>query len=575
MGVATTRLDERLLASLGKLEAAPIRFEPVTDVPNGGVLCAVPALLAFGLLEHTPKRFCLPAGFYPLPAIFVLIAFLALARVRSVEAVRYEPPGEWGKLIGLDRIPEVRTLREKIGLLCEDGEGVREWSGTLAREWMKADPQSAGCFYLDGHVRVYHGSLTPLPKRYVSRQRLCLRGITDYWVNAMDGQPFFVVTQAVDPGLGKMLEEQIVPRLLKETPSQPTQEELDADPLRARFRFVFDREGYSPDLFARLWRLWRVAVITYRKLAKEEENWSLEEFQMRTVKLVNGEEVQMWLAERGVCLRNGLWLREIRRRDQETGHQTAILTTDFYTALEAVAAAMFARWCQENFFSYMSEHYGLNRLVEYGTEPVPGTTLVSNPALKRKNQEVRRERAQLLKEKAQFEALSAPAQPEALAQFELQKGQWLERIQQRQQNLRLLKAERKALPKRVFFKDLPEHERFPQLRTAKKHFVDTIKLVAYRAETALVLIAREKLQRHDDARSLVRQVLASTVDLCPDPANQILKVRLHPLATAVHNEVLSHLCAELTDTETEYPGTKLRMIFETIGANGIPRDQEI
>jgi hypothetical protein len=567
--VATTRFDERLLASLGLLEAAPIRFEPVTDVPNGGVLCALPALLAFGLLEHTPKKFSLPAGFYPLPAIFLLIAFLALARVKSIEAARYEPPGEWGKLIGLDRIPEVRTLRQKIDLLCQDGETVREWSGVLAQEWMKVNPQTAGCLYVDGHVRVYHGSLTPLPKRYVSRQRLCLRGTTDYWVNAMDGQPFFVVTQAVDPGLRKVLEEQIVPRLLGEVPGQPTQEQLDADRLLARWTLIFDREGYSPELFARLWQD-RVAVITYRKFTDEQDYWREEEFRLHTVKLVNGEQVQLWLAERGVRLSNGLWVREIRRRDEQTGHQTAILTTDFRRALEPVAAAMFARWCQENFFRYMGEHYGLNRLIEYGTEPVPDTTLVSNPALKRKTQEVRRQRAQLLKEKAQFEALTAPAQPEALAQFELEKGQWLERIQQRQQTLKLLKAERKALPKRIPFKELPAEERFAQLRTSKKHFVDTIKMIAYRAETALVHMAREHLERPDDARALVRQVLTSTVDLLPDLANQILKVRLHPLATAAHNEVLRHLCAELTDTETEYPGTQQRMVFELIGANEIP-----
>ena len=574
MGLGTTRFDERLLASLGRLEAAPIRFQAVRDVPNGGVLCAVPALLAFGLLEHAPQKFTLAGGFYPFPSVFLLIAFLALARVKSIEAVRYEPPGEWGKLIGLDRIPEVRTLRQKIDVLCQDGQKVLEWSGTLSQQWMQVDPHNAGCLYVDGHVRVYHGSLTPLPKRYVTRQRLCLRGTTDYWVNAMDGQPFFVVTQAVDPGLRKVLEEQIVPRLRKEVPRQPTSPQLEAEPLLARFTVIFDREGYSPELFARLWQD-RVAMITYRKFTDEQDYWRQEEFRLFTVKLVNGEQVALWLAERGTRLSNGLWVREIRRRDKQTGHQTAILTTDFRKAPEQVAAAMFARWCQENFFRYMGEHYGLNRLIEYGTEPVPDTTLVSNPALKRKTQEVRRQRAQLLKEKAQFAALTAPVQPEALTQFELEKGQWLERIQQRQQTLKLLKAERKALPKRIPFKDLPEGDRFAQLRTAKKHFVDTIKMIAYRAETALANIAREKLERQDDARSLVRQVLTTTVDLFPDHVNQVLKVRLHPLATAAHNDVLTHLCTELTDSETEYPGTKLRMVFEPIGANEIPRDPEI
>jgi len=108
-----------------------------------------------------------------------------------------------GQTLGLDRIPEVRTLRAKLDLLCEGSPAVRQWSGNLAREWMEAQPESAGTLYIDGHVRVYHGQLTELPRRYVARQRLCLRGTTDYWVNAMDGQPFFAVTQAADPGCSR------------------------------------------------------------------------------------------------------------------------------------------------------------------------------------------------------------------------------------------------------------------------------------------------------------------------------------------------------------------------------------
>jgi hypothetical protein len=122
----------------------------------------------------------------------------------------------------------------------------------------------------------------------------------------------------------------------------------------------------------------------------------------------------------------------------------------------------------------------------------------------------------------------------------------------------------------VTLKDLPEADRFTQLRTAKKHFVDTIKLIAYRAETALVHIVREKLQRPDDARALVRQVFNSTVDLCPNRQNKTLTVRVHPLTTVAHSQILEHLCAELTATETVYPGTDFRLVFEPVGLNPIP-----
>jgi len=124
-------------------------------------------------------------------------------------------------------------------------------------------------------------------------------------------------------------------------------------------------------------------------------------------------------------------------------------------------------------------------------------------------------------------------------------------------------------------KELPEAERFRQLRTTKKHFVDTIKLIAYRAETALVQVAREKLARTDDARALVRQVLSDPVDLCPDPAQRTLTVRLHRLSSGIHDAALAHLCAELTATETVFPGTDLRLIYEPVGATSLPREQAV
>ena len=571
MGVGTTRLAERMLASLGKLQAAPIRFEVVNDVPAGGVLCALPALLTLGLLRHTAKNFSLPPGYYPLETIFLVIAFLALARVSSLESLRYQPPGEWGKLLGLDRIPEVRTLREKLDQLCQEGQVVRQWSGTLAREWMEAQPESVGSLYIDGHVRVYNGHLTALPRRYVARQRLCLRGTTDYWVNAMDGQPFFVVTQAADPGLIKVLEEQIVPRLLADVPGQPSPAELEQQPRRARFTLIFDRAGYSPDFFVRMWVL-RIAVITYHKFP--EGQWAEEEFMLTRVRLINGEEVDLALAERGIRLHNGLWVREIRQKD-ESGHQTSMIATDYQRSLGAVAVALFARWCQENYFQYAARHYGLDRLIEYGTEPLPDTTLVVNPTWRQKDQAVRRQRALLQREEAQFGGLSLPAQapPEDLVAFEQAKGKLLEQIEQRRQQIEQLKVERKAASKHLAIKDLPPNERFDQLKTTKKHFVDTIKLIAYRAETALVQVAREKLQRTDDARALVRQVFSSATDLCPDLQQKTLTVRLHRLSSAGHDQILNHLCQELTATETTFPGTDLRLIYEQIGASNFPRDQ--
>ena len=559
MGIGTTRTLERVAASLGKLSDAPPRFEPADDVPGGGVLMALPALLATGLLRHTRALFQLPAGFYGIESLFLSLAFMALARVRSLEALRYETPGEWGRLMGLDRIPEVRTLRAKLAILSGESAAAAAWSSTLAREWMQADPGAAGTLLIDGHTRVYHGSLTKLPRHYITRERLCLRATTDYWVHALDGAPFFVITMPVDPGLLITMRDDIVPRLENDIPGQPGAEALAADPLLHRFTLVFDREGYSPDFFKEM-KERRIAILTYHK--HPGAPWATEDFHPVMVRLQNGEQIEHLLAERGTCLSNGLWLREVRHLDGK-GHQSAILTTDYRQPPHRIAAAMFARWSQENFFKYMRQHYGLDALVEYGTTPLPDATRVVNPLWRALDSAIRSQRGKLTREQAEFGARTLPGDVSAAGAtaFEEKKGRLLHAIETRQSEIATLKAQRKATPRKVPLGELPAEHRFEALSGVRKHFVDTIKLIAYRAESALVHVARERLAREDDARSFVRSVLESTVDLRPDPAARQLHVRFHTLASAAHNAVLAHLCSELTETLTIFPGTELRLIF--------------
>jgi hypothetical protein len=565
MGRGATATLERLAASLGQLDECKPRFEYAVDVPNGGVLLALPALLASGLLRHASQFFTLAPGFYGLETLFLLLAFMALARLKSIEALRYCAPGEWGKLLGLDRVPEVRTLRAKLKLLAESKQ-AHAWSATLCKEWMATTAEDlAGFFYIDGHVRVYHGSQTDLPKHYVARERLCLRATADYWVNAMDGQPFFVVSQAVDPGLLSVLEEQIVPRLEEEFPAQACSDPLNSDPYAVRFTLVFDREGYSPAFFARM-KSKRIACLTYHKHPGEE--WPETEFTPTPVALQKGERITMKLAERGTYLEGGkLWVREIRKLNAG-GHQTAVLSTHYQADMSPLAVAMFARWSQENFFRYMRQHYSLDSLVDYGTEVLPETTTVVNPAYRKLDGQVRKQVGICVRLRAEFGAMHlngdlAPQQTEA---FEQRKGELHERIVQLEEDITQLKAKRKATPRHIPFSELPKEARFDRLSTQSKHFIDTLKMIAYRAETAMVHLLREHMTRHDDARRLLLAIYSTEIDLLPDPTNKSLTVRLHPLANDSSEFAIRQMCQELNNTETLFPGTELRLIYESVSA---------
>ena len=567
LGYATTRTLERVLSSCGLLHGAPLKFDTADDVAKGGVLLALPALLGEGLLSHTSEHYVLPPGYYPMETIFVLLALLALVRCQSLEQTRYEAPGEWGRLLGLDRSPEVRTLRSKIATLCQTEGRAAQWQGQLAQKWMAAstpaESELAGLYYVDGHVRVYHGALTALPRRYLARLRLCLRGTTDYWVNGLGGEPFFVLTQAVNPGLVAVLRDQIVPRLLTDAP-QPSPEQLQADPHLVRFTVVVDREGFSPALFAELWER-RIAILTYHK--RPGDPWPGTEFTPKQVRLYTGQDVELKLAERATPLNNGMTMREVRLLDDD-GAQGSILTSHPRLELTRVVAGMKARWSQENYLKYMREHFGLDRIIEHGVTPLPETTVVVNPAWRRLDGEARRDRAALTRLRAQFGAHGLPAQPTpAQTQaFELKGDELRRKLEAQEAVLEARLRQRKETPRKLTLKELPEAERFGQLCPESKHFIDTLKMIAYRAESAMAGEVRESLAREDDARALLRRIYTTPINLRPDPIAKTLTVEIHRLGSALQDAVVAKLCTVLTETETCYPGTQLRLIYRQVGS---------
>jgi prepilin-type processing-associated H-X9-DG protein len=571
MGMGCTRVVERVCAATGHLQRAPTRFESALDVCNGGVLWAVPALTANGLLKHAEDLFCLPPGYYSLLHIFLLLAFMALCRIKTCEQLRYYPAGEGGKLLGLDRIPEVRTLREKIKLLAEP-ERVNQWSRTLSQEWMEAHPERAGTLYVDGHVRVYHGSQTPLPRRYVARDRLCMRGTTDYWINDQHGDPFFVVSTPFTSGLLDMLRRDIVPRLLHDVPNPPTEEELQANPHRHRFILIFDREGYSPAFFAEMWEK-RIACQTYHKYPKDD--WPEAEFLEEEVEMPGGQSARMKLAERGVFLGGTLWVREIRKLT-EKGHQTSIVSTDYTSNSRRIAVHMFSRWSQENFFRYMMQHYGIDRLIDYEVVHPDETRTVMNPAYRSLENQIKTHAGHLGRKQAKFGALvlsESPMAPETLLVYEREKGELQEEIELIERKLTELKEKRKQTPKHLPLKELPEEERFQQLAPTRKQFLDTIKMIAYRAETTMSTIVRKVLARVDDARSLIREIFTTEADLIPCEEEKTLTVRLHHLTNHLSDQAARVLAEELNATETLYPGTDLRLIYKLVSDENPPNQE--
>jgi hypothetical protein len=261
------------------------------------VLFLLPALLLQGLLKTTDVYIWNPRFYYGLESIVLTLAFMALSRIKNPEQLKQCKPGELGRIIGLDRVPEVRCLREKLNELTRQHQATR-LNNILVNFWYEGDSSGdAGLLYIDGHVRVYYGEKANLPKKYVSRQKLCLSATTEYWVNDSLGMPVMMVMGELTEKLQEMILQRIIPQL-QETVVLPKQAQHD-DAQIPVCTFVFDREAYSPAFFFLLWQQYRIAVITYRKNVRG--SWPVECFQPIVTSVLD-QSVSMHVCERETML---------------------------------------------------------------------------------------------------------------------------------------------------------------------------------------------------------------------------------------------------------------------------------
>lgn len=563
------------MAAMVDSDCGPVapRFTNAQDVVPAGVLVSVPALLANGIYHHVNKHLFEPGGYYGRDHLLLLLAFLVLARVLSLEQVRYQKCGEWGNVIGWDRIPEVKTLRAKLSKMATDGD-VDSWAHDLGCFWMRDDPSMAGILYVDGHVRTYHGHQTKQPRRYSSRDRLCMRSLMDYWVNDRDGKPFFVVTAMGTEGMLHHLRHEIVPRLLRDVPDQPTQAELDADPDRHRFIIVFDREGYSPAFFSELWTNHRIAALTYRKGTYQP--WEHSRFTSHVVELPHNNTVSMDLAEMQSCdtIACDVPLREIRRLANNGQHQTSIITTCKQMPMAHIAGHMFARWSQENFLNYASRDLAIDRLGGYTCTDAPGEAEVINPEWRALDRQARRKRAKRRELKVKYADLVI-LEPESkdVAAHHIKTAQLNEEINQCQSAIDDLNAAMHETPKHITIKELPEEQQPKTLSPLQTKFMNTIKIIAYRAETAIVTLMRQHIGRSDDARALAKELFKHPADMIVDQDNNKMIVRIHHFTNPQASRVVEAILPEINATNTIYPGTGLRLEFAMVSKSNPPSQE--
>ena len=537
------RFVDRLLARLGKLDDAAPLFDPGDDVPRAGVLLAIPALLKTGVLDCAQNVFGdIGPAFYGLRTTILTLLLMALLRIKRPEALKEHAPPALGRVLGLDRAPEVKTLRRKLSTLAAFGRAV-EFGRKLAQHRVATHSAAMGFLYADGHVRVYHGKHT-IPKTHVTRMRLAMPATSDYWVNDTDGEPLFVVTAEANAGLARML-----PPLLAEIRGLVGER---------RVTVVFDRGGWSPKLFGQI-----IAqgfdILTYRK--GRLRRIPLGRFSDHTA-VIDGRDIAYKLADQGIALLGRkLRLRQITRLSPD-GHQTPIVTSRRDLPAIELAYRMFERWRQENFFKYLREEYALDALADHKLEPADPNRTVPNPALYVLDDQLRQARLELQRLSSQY-GLDALANVEArrrtMRGFKIAASAIGRAVTTAEQCVARLERRRQRLPKRVPVAQVVDGQ-VVRLSTERKHLTNCLKMVAYQAEGELVRIVGKHYRRsEDEGRTLIQAALASTADLIVTETE--LRVVLAPMSSPHRSAAIAALCAELNASAVNFPGSKLRLRY--------------
>ena len=552
---------ERALARFGLLGegAAPV-FTPGARYPLAGLLLALPPLAGTGLLDCARQVYGrLRNGFYGLEVMLIVLVFMALLREARAEGATRIPPDALGRVPGLDRAPEVKTIRRKLAGLAAAGKAA-DLQLALARHHAAASPDTLGFLYIDGHTRAYFGK-RDIQKMHVTRLKFPGPATEETWVTGSAGDPLLVVMAKPSSSLAAQIRD-LLPALggIAGPGAKPA--------------LCFDRGGWSPALFADITDA-GFDLLTYRKndTGKDIPGLPGEAFTAAAWAGDDGRPLSYDLADTTISLTVSegehkgrvLELRQVTRRKPGDTRQVHILTTRPAAALPAAAVIyrMTSRWREENYFRYGRAHFAPGAHDTYAVTPEDPGRMVPNPAKKTAAAAVSTAKKDLAQAEAarqrKLDALRQPAPGTAVVITNQALARLGAPIDAARRDLAAAQAAARAVPAKI---PLAEHNPdMVKLDTETKLITHAIRMAACNAETILARALNSCYARaSDEAYALIREALHASGDITIHGST--LHIRLDPLSAPRRTRALAALCEQLTTTTTRYPGTRLVLHYE-------------
>lgn len=413
--------------------------------------------------------------------IIGMVALGFALRFGSIERFKTAFTRDFGLLLGLRVVPCVQTLRTHVVALAESVAPEAIMRALLAA-CVRLEPVWEGAYYVDGHFSPYAGQ-EPVGKGWNAKRRLAEPGHTDVHVHDATGRALCFLNRPLNDSLVKAL-----PTIVQEIRAVVPED---------RVILIFDRGGYSGAGFGALTEQ-GIGFITYLKGRKARRRFPSDRFERRWWQLDDPAGIRKRrrhvyrLYERGTRICGAGVVRTVVMEDAEG--QIPILTNCEQMPPAKVVHLLRLRWRQENSFKYLSTHYGIEQIIQYGATTEPDDRLVDNPVRARLRTQIAELRATLVFQEADVgQAVIAGASAKTAASADTRRAA-------RQVEARLARLEHRLeqTPTKVLARSLPR--RSPQRATLKsdRHdLVTSIKLATYNAER---LLARRFFRHYQDPR---------------------------------------------------------------------------
>jgi transposase len=456
--------------------------------------------------------------------------------VGSVEATKHLIRDQIGPLAGLVRLPELRTLRPRLGELAEACDPLA-LQADLARAMLNAEAPLLGLYFVDDHFVPYEGA-KPVGKGYNTKRRHAQKGLADTLVTDYDGRAVCFVS-GPPSGLTKTL-----PAALSEL------RQVTAD---AKIMLGFDRGGSYAQVFTHC-RAHDVDWITYRR-GTLADTTTVPRRYWRVDGAGRTEAVN--LADEMITIKDYGPARQLTLFEHDKP-VLQVLTSDLTAPAAALLAWLRCRWRIENVFKYLTAHHGMDWLCHYDADLAPDTTPIDNPARKQARDAVKRAQTTLADAQRALTRLLRSDRPVAEINTAIPAAQTA--IDTAEAALASAKSQLKTIPAKI-----PANQHNPQaqraiLRTQRRSLQMVLRLLAFNAEQWLADRLNAYLADNDEYRATLRHLLHLGGRITYTPKS--ITVALDPPPTPKITRALRLLLDELNATPPRIPGDNRPLTYK-------------